>query len=94
MNNDRLAKKIYDPVSITIYQWSRYDATKESKNNHIRGGVQGWLAKKHTYKKLKTSGSWRGLGREHLRSILGTTPLCPDVSGREWHKPHEFLVWG
>ena len=69
MNNDSLAKRIYDQISTPTRRCSRFNVVKKSKTNHIWSRVQEWLAKIHTYKELKTSRTWRELDPEHLRTI-------------------------
>ena len=77
MNNDSLAKKIYDQVSTPTRRCSKFNVVKKSKNNHIWGRVQEWLAEKHTYDKLKTSRTWCELDLEHLQSISEDYSLLP-----------------
>ena len=69
METDSLARRIYDQVSTPTRRCSRHNVVKKSKNNHIWSRVQEWLVKKHSYKKIKASRSWKSLDLEHLQTI-------------------------
>lgn len=77
MENDSLAKNIYEQLSAPTHRSSKHNVVKKSKNNHIWNRVQEWLVKKHSYKKLKTSRFWRAMDLEHLQMLSDENSLMP-----------------
>ena len=77
MENDSLAKKIFDQASTPRRRCSKLNVVKKSKDNRLWSRVQEWLVNKHSYKKLKRSRFWKDMDLEHLQLISEVKSSMP-----------------